>query len=178
MPIRITGGRFKGRIIPTQKGRTRPTAAVVRQALFNIIGDISNAKFCDLYAGSAAVGIEAASRGAGYIEFVESNARTTKIIENTIAGFDLPRYCVARVRRLDVKKWVEISTDSFDIIFADPPYLEKPVIELMSLIPKIIAKLKPDGLFALQIGKRFPVPDGFSDSHHFGDDILYFWRKG
>src|SRR5664279_11922 len=94
--MRISGGSAKGRKIGSRKAfvaknnsdELRPTAAKVRQAVFNILaGKIDGSRFLDLYAGTGAVGIEALSRGAGHVVFVENNPARIEIIETLVEKF-------------------------------------------------------------------------------------------
>jgi len=176
MSIRITGGEFKGHKIPTVSGRIRPTAARVRQALFDILGDIEGLSFVDLYAGTGAVGIEAASRGANPVIFVESDKRAARKIAEAVGRLDLPPK-VARIRPVSVLRFINNTKTASDIIFADPPYITNKIKELATLLPSIIGHLSPRGFFVLQLSVRITPPSGFNDSRIFGDDVLYFWHN-
>src|SRR5664279_5891043 len=94
--MRISGGSAKGRKVGSKKAfvakgdsdELRPTASKVRQAIFNILaGKIEGSRFLDLYAGTGAVGIEALSRGAGHVVFVENNPARVGIIETLVEKF-------------------------------------------------------------------------------------------
>src|SRR5512135_1850951 len=94
--MRISGGSAKGRKVGARKAfiakgdsdELRPTAAKVRQAIFNILaGKIEGSRFLDLYAGTGAVGIEALSRGAGHVVFVEDSSARVGIIKNLLEKF-------------------------------------------------------------------------------------------
>src|SRR5205085_8232482 len=83
---RLVAGRYGGRRIATPPGRdTRPTSDRVREALFGALGDLAGLRFLDLYAGSGAIGLEAASRGASAVLLVESDPRAGKVIRENIA---------------------------------------------------------------------------------------------
>src|SRR5581483_3851658 len=121
---RIVAGTFKGRRIATPPGQaTRPTSDRVREALFGALGDLTGTRFADLYAGSGAVGLEAASRGATHVLLVESDPRAGRVIRDNIAS----------LRAGDVVSLAPSRVDSvllagpgvagpFDVVFADPPY--------------------------------------------------------
>jgi len=173
--IRITGGQFRGFQLPSASGRIRPTASRIRQALFDILGDIEGLTFADLFAGSGAVGIEAASRSAAYVEFVESDRKAAKIIYDSLNRLALPPKA-ARIRHKSVAKWVAEKTEKFDLIFADPPYIQDLADNLKTLLPEILRKLTDGGVFTLQLSSKLNSPDGWSDKRVFGDDILYFWE--
>lgn len=115
--IRIIAGKFKGRSIRVPDARElRPTSNKVREAIFDILGarvEIDGARFLDLYAGTGAVGLEALSRGAGFVEFVERDTKSIARIRGTIEDFG-----VSECARVGPR----VSGTHFDIIFADPPY--------------------------------------------------------
>lgn len=177
MSLSITGGSFKGRKIAFRGGHTRPTSARVRQALFDILGDVAGLRFCDLYAGSGAVSIEAASRGASYVEFVEADRRIARGIVGVLRDLDLAPE-IARVRSMRVEDWARRPGERFDLIFADPPYTDIAMDKLDSVYENIVAHLEPRGAFILQFPKR-RIPRGiFSENRRFGDDCLHFlWSR-
>ncbi len=122
--MRIISGKYKGRKIKALDIMdVRPTSDKVRGALFNILGEkIRNSSFLDLYAGSGAVGIEALSRGAKNVYFVEDDFKVFKLIQENIAN-------------LKIKEDYEILKDfpkqkKFDIIFLDPPYTKADIKDL------------------------------------------------
>ncbi len=120
--MRITGGKFCGLRIAAPDRRIRPTQDMVREALFSILGEkIAGAKLADLFAGSGIVGVEAASRGAGEVWWVENSGRSCGILKG-VAG-RLPDFA-SRIVRADVRLALEgvLRGERFDIVFADPPY--------------------------------------------------------
>ena len=127
--MRIIAGRYKGRRLatPTWAG-LRPTSDKLRETLFNILGPaIRAARVLDGYAGTGAVGIEALSRGAAHVSFVEKDPRAIALIEANLArcGLGTPqrpdnRYAIIRAWFADVEKW--LGEAAFDVIFLDPPY--------------------------------------------------------
>jgi len=120
--MRIIAGRLRGRKLKAPRGlATRPVLARVREALFNVLGDVGELRVLDLYAGTGAIGIEALSRGAQSLVLVDNGYKQCRVIrENlTIVGKD------AVVIRSDVIRALEkLRNDGrvFDFIFADPPY--------------------------------------------------------
>lgn len=134
MEIFITGGEFKGRrfIVPNNLN-VRPTMGVVREALFSSLGNkISNSRFLDLYAGFGTVGIEALSRGAELVTFVEKDRRCVDIIKKNIEEFNLSDR--VEIFNMSVEKFLQIINSSYDIIYLDPPY----ILDCTTLILKII----------------------------------------
>jgi 16S rRNA (guanine966-N2)-methyltransferase len=126
---RITAGRWRGRALVTPRGGTalRPTTSLVRQALFNILGDaVEDADFLDLYAGAGTVGFEALSRGAARVTFVERDRSALECIAATAEKLG----CSDRVRpqSADVVTWVRANpriTERADIAFLDAPYQDE-----------------------------------------------------
>jgi 16S rRNA (guanine966-N2)-methyltransferase len=122
--MRVTGGEFCGRILKVPKSDAiRPTQDRVRQALFNIVqAEVPGSDFLDLFSGSGAVGIEALSRGAGSVTFVESNRRHFAVL-----GENVKMLCTGRqgldLVCADAYRWIaSYSGPGFSIGFADPPY--------------------------------------------------------
>ncbi len=126
--MRITGGQFSGRVIRTPKQGVRPTQERVREALFSSLGaSLVGARVLDCFAGTGALGLEAWSRGAAQVEWVESDARTfvqLKANVTTLCGAAAARNC----HRADVMTYLkrcadpETGTRGYDFILADPPY--------------------------------------------------------
>ena len=117
--MRVVAGAFKGRRLQAPRGqRTRPTADRVREALFSMLGDVSGARVLDLYAGSGALGIEALSRGAASIVFVERHQAAVAAIRRNLELVGAE----AEVRRQDALRFLGRATGPFDLVFVDPPY--------------------------------------------------------
>lgn len=119
--MRITGGRLGGRRLTASPG-VRPTQDKVRQAIFSALGArVVGARALDLFAGTGALGFEAISRGAAFVCWVESNARTASVLRATADAL-----CpdVGRVVQADALAWLRraAGVESFDLVFADPPY--------------------------------------------------------
>jgi len=127
--IRISGGSAKGRKVGLKKvfskkgeaGDLRPTSAKVRQALFNILRDrVEGCSFLDLFAGTGAVGIEALSRGAANVTFVDNNSTRVSVIKELAAKFGFQER--AEVVGDDAVRFLNGTDSAFGIIFVDPPY--------------------------------------------------------
>jgi 16S rRNA (guanine966-N2)-methyltransferase len=115
--MRIIGGRYKGYEIKLPKG-IRPTSGLVRESIFNVIGDsILEARVLDLFCGSGAIGLEALSRGAKEVTFVEKDNSVIRVLMENIKKLGCSD---VNVINMDAMR---LSVDStYDIIFADPPY--------------------------------------------------------
>jgi 16S rRNA (guanine(966)-N(2))-methyltransferase RsmD len=144
--MRVIAGTHRGRrLYGPRTLALRPTSDRVREALFSIIGNrLTNSRFLDLYAGTGAVGIEAVSRGAEHVTFVESNRDALKLLQQNLElchiGDEvavLSQTVQQFLNRHD--QW----NGPYDIVFADPPYVE--ALEF----PLLFAEPKTDDLFAL-----------------------------
>ena len=123
MTTRITGGDLRGRLISAPRARgLRPTPERARAALFSMLGDAAarGRRVADLYAGTGALGIEALSRGAAWVDFVEANARLCAALRARLADWSLDDR--AKVHRGRTLKVIETLAGGYDLILADPPY--------------------------------------------------------
>ena len=123
--VRIIGGRHRGRRLHFSPGRgLRPTPDRVRETLFNWLqGEIRGARCLDLFAGSGALGLEALSRGAGWLCAVEQNRSVAQRLRDNISL--LAEDSVAEVRQTDALRLLRTVPDTpFDIVFVDPPFAD------------------------------------------------------
>ena len=133
--VRIISGSLGGRRLRAPRGAaTRPTADKVRQALFNILGDVSGARVLDLYAGTGALALESLSRGAASAVLVDKAAEPVRCIEENAR--DLGVVDQVRVIRADAAAALaRLRDERFDLVFADPPYDLDPAAVLDALPP-------------------------------------------
>ena len=123
MTTRISGGVHRGRTLRTPPASgLRPTSERVRAALFSIIGAeaVEGKRVADLYAGAGTLGLEALSRGAAWVSFVERNGRLCSAIRGHLGALGLDSQ--AEVRRGAVLRTVESLPGGYDLVMADPPY--------------------------------------------------------
>ncbi len=122
--VRITSGEFRGRKISTPGGKTHPMGERERIALFNMISEYLPGNFVlDAFSGSGALGIEALSRGAAFVTFVEKDPNACRTIARNLSELGLyPTR--GEVLQYDVYRVLETATDRFGIVIADPPYDE------------------------------------------------------
>ena len=127
--LRVVGGDARGRRLKAPKG-IRPTQGIVKEAIFNLVGPaIDGVNVLDLFAGSGALGIEALSRGAAAVTFVDREPRGLAILRQNLDALDLKER--ANVVRGDVVRWLESSPEPIKqagFVFMDPPY-EDPVLD-------------------------------------------------
>ncbi len=177
--MRITAGALRGRIVrvPDVAG-VRPTPAKVRQALFNILGDIEGMRILELYAGSGIVALEALSRGASRVVSVERQ-----------------RQCVARMRAI-CREWqlaarwriiqapvqralTELADSRFDLVFADPPYGSGQAEALPAWLDRHAIDCR---LLVIEESARTNLawPSGWHEtqSRRYGDTCLHFIARG
>jgi 16S rRNA (guanine(966)-N(2))-methyltransferase RsmD len=154
--MRVTGGIFKGRLLKTLKGRAlRPATDMVRQAVFNIIGRerTESAKVLDLFAGTGAYGIEALSRGAEYIVFVEKDRKMCEIIRENVQKLSVEdKVMISRLDAIDAINKYSYRKDKYSLLFADPPYGKEIVKKLIELIDRSEI-LKDDGIVMIEHSK-------------------------
>lgn len=185
---RIIAGSAKGRSLETPKGRaTRPTSDRVREALFTMLsswlGTVDDAPeehlagiaFLDLYSGSGAVALEAASRGAGRVVAVEKDPPTARLIGENSKLLDLP----VDVRPASVPTFASEPGERFDIVYIDPPY-DIPAEALDDVVASLVARdrLAPRALVILERSKRSSPPewpDVFEETwdRRYGETMLH-----
>jgi 16S rRNA (guanine966-N2)-methyltransferase len=138
---RITAGEWRGRVVSTPSGReVRPTRAMVRQSVYDILGArVVGARMLDLYAGAGTVGFEALSRGAATATFVERHREALALIASTAERFGCRDRC--SLVGADVPRWLRgasAQTEEADLCYVDAPYrdpeLER-VLELLGAAP-------------------------------------------
>jgi 16S rRNA (guanine966-N2)-methyltransferase len=119
--VRIIAGELKGQIISSPKGhKTHPMSERMRGSLFNTLGDISGLKILDAYAGSGSLGIEALSRGASYVLFIDSDKNAASVIMQNLGKLKLVG---SKVTKANIASWSDHNFETtFDIVLADPPY--------------------------------------------------------
>jgi len=149
--MRIISGIHGGRRIapPAQMPHTRPTTDIAKEGLFNIIQnnlDIDELKVLDLFGGTGCISYELASRGAPDITIVEKDTQMYEFIKKTSAMLEFKNF---KVVKMDVFRFIDTTTESYDFIFAGPPYALTTIDELAV---KIFEKqlLKPKGWFVLE----------------------------
>ncbi len=128
MNLSIIGGEFRGRPLKSPKStHTRPTTAVLRKSVFDICkNQICEARFLDLFAGSGAIGIEALSRGAAHVTFVEKDKMAFACLKENIQKFQIEeRSTLLHTDALSALEKLEIRKKHFDLIYIDPPYDEQ-----------------------------------------------------
>ena len=172
MRVRIIAGEFGGRFIQTPPGSTtHPMGERVRSAMFNSLGEtVRGARVLDAFAGSGAIGLEALSRGAESVVFVERDRVAQRVIAENIGSLSENSIVI----KTTISNWLESMsvTEKFDIIFADPPYHNPQ----FSTVSRLMGLLKPGGTMILShpgIGE-VPIQDKtvVVDSRSYGEAHL------
>jgi 16S rRNA (guanine966-N2)-methyltransferase len=180
--MRITGGRLGGRRLVSPPPGVRPTADRVREALFARLQDLEGDRVLDLYAGTGALGIEALSRGAERVVFVDRSNASLAALRRNLRTLELdPR---ARVLRGDVCGALRRLAGEglcFDLVLADPPYEDRELAAPLALLVSG-ALLAPGATVVVERSRRHPVPEVKGlvrhDSRRYGDTELEWFGAG
>ena len=178
--LRIIAGELKGRRLRVPRAGVRPTGEKVREALFDILGTgARDARVLDLYSGSGALGLEALSRGAREVVFVEADRESARILAlnvESLGGGPRCRVHHAEVLEALAGRWLE---GRFELIFADPPYGGDEPTRMLPLIADLDL-LVADGLLVVERRTRRPPEDGGPLNRvrtaRYGDTSLDFYR--
>ena len=177
--MRVSGGKGRGRKLRVPAGaRVRPTSDKVKQALFNMLGDqVTGAMFLDLYAGAGGIGIEALSRGAGRVVFVDTSRESANCIRRNLDDMGLAEG--AQVIQADVQAFLSNHGGPYDIVFLDPPY----AMDLGPLLEQIgdAGIVKADTLVIAEHFKKQPSPERagrliLDRKKQYGDTVLAFYK--
>lgn len=182
--MRIIGGEFRSRLISMPKGvEMRPTQDKVREAVFNILGDMTGKRVLELFAGSGAFGIEAISRGAGHATFVDNNFRCIDTIKENLGslGIDSNRYDLVKADALKVLPKLLKDDKKFDIVFMDPPYYRE-LAKKCLINADAYDILSPIGLIVVEHFKKDILPTDlktilFNQERRYGDTVITIFRR-
>ena len=158
--MRIIAGKAGRLAIKVPSAVARPTTDFVRQAIFSILGErVDCARVLDLFAGSAAIGLEALSRGASTCLFVDEHRQAVQVITENLIKSRLPG---GRVLRAEVGAFLRRDVATYDLIFADPPYVKHPgdadPIGALLVGELLRSRLAADGWFIAEVGAHQPSP--------------------
>lgn len=183
----VTGGVLCGRRLrPPSDRAVRPTAARVREALFSILGQqLDGQRVLDLFAGTGSIGIEAASRGASEVVFVEKDPSHVRIIESNIMLIE--EFAASQVVRRDACSslaGLARADRPFDFVFMDPPYGRGLATACLDAMAPITEELfARDAVIAVESDGREQLPPQvgawiLSDNRSYGQTDLDFYRHG
>lgn len=182
--MRIIAGRYKG--LPISAPRNiRPTKDNVREAIFNVMaGYIKGKRILDLFAGSGGLGIEALSRGAGYVLFVDNSKAATKVIEKNLKKLAPEDIEKTRVLTKDMQLAIRLLSkreEKFDIIFLDPPYYKNWIKKCLKSL-YVYDILLNSGLVVAEHFKKDIIPADLEVFElirqlTYGDTIISIYKK-
>ena len=187
--MRVIAGKYRSRQLLSLPGLDlRPTADRLRETLFNVLtagnpAALERSVWFDLYAGTGAVGIEAISRGAGMVHFVESSDRAAQLIKQNLGSLGIGTgFQVLKQDSIRALRGLESSGAVADFIFLDPPYeLEKAYVQTLSSLSQSLV-LKPETIVIAEHPKKFDPGQDSAPLHRYrqlvqGDAALSFYRK-
>jgi 16S rRNA (guanine966-N2)-methyltransferase len=183
--MRVIAGKYRSRRLAAPAGMTtRPTSDRLRETLFDVVGPgVPESAWLDLFAGSGAVGIEALSRGARSVSFIESSSAAAKVIRKNLQtlgieeGFEvIERESATALRMLDSQALV------YDFCFLDPPYRKMGDYEQILGFLSQSRLIKPESVVIAEHDKHFDPGNEFGSLRRHrvlrqGDAVLSFYRR-
>ena len=168
--VRIIGGDWRSRRIAFPgENQLRPTPDRVRETLFNWLGqDIEGLRCLDLFAGSGALGLEAASRGAGQVTMVDNSPRVIAALHESV---NLLGAAQVNVERADALEFLTRTQSRYDLVFLDPPFSDGLPVAVIKALP---TRLAPGAVVYLEAGHEIPILDGWSIKKHARAGIVHF----
>lgn len=180
--MRIISGARKGRNLKALRGRAlRPTSGLVKGSIFNVLGEtVQNAEVLDLFAGTGNLGLEALSRGALSVVFVEDYVPAIRCIRQNVQalGFESS----AAIRRGDTLRWLQrFKPEQFDMVFADPPYRQAAGLKVLQVLARRNI-IRPGGTLVFEHHRREPLPLRLGElaqvkEKKLGDTLVTFYRR-
>ena len=181
--MRVIAGSAKGRRLKSSlKYSIRPTSDKVKEALFNIIGPrIIESRFLDLFAGTANIGIEALSRGAKHVTFVEKKVSSVELMKRNLQLCGFTNFEIIHYDVLKIIPSLNNRQRKFGIIFIDPPYNSDLALKTLELL-SITNIVEQDHLIIVEHGQKNPLKEQIGDLssqriEKFGDTLLSFYLK-
>ena len=184
--MRITGGQVRGRHLASLKGlQIRPSSDLVRQAIFNLIGqDIFGKKVLDLFAGTGSLGIEALSRGAVGALFIDKSVRAIKLINTNLqkCGYE----ALGSIMKKDLGRGLPRNRTflkkRFGLVFMDPPYGKAFIPPLLKELSEINV-LTPSSIVVTESSHRDILPEAFGELQRikrktYGDTNINIYHYG
>lgn len=186
--MRVIAGIYRSRVLKSLKGLAlRPTSDRLRETLFNVLGPgIAGTRFLDLFAGTGAIGIEALSRGASEVVFVENHPPAAALIRRNLDSLDI--HSGAAVLAVDALRGLEklaarnTEGAGFGFVFIDPPYA---AAEEYARVLKFLGNADlviHDGIVVAEHRRKFDLPESFGWLRRYrvlrqGDAALSFYRR-
>lgn len=160
--MRVIAGEYRGRVLKSPSdGRTRPTSDRLRESVFNILAPRIDheTRWLDLCAGTGAIGIEALSRGAGFVTFVDKSRRSCALIEENLDLLDVSE-TLTEIHALSAENFVTRKHETgWDIVFFDPPYDINYSIVLSEFSSERDDLLRDGGILLAEHHRKRNLPD-------------------
>ena len=180
--MRIIAGKYKGRTIKFPNSKlVRPTTDKNKESIFNYLVhsiDFDGIKVCDIYAGSGSLGLEALSRGADVVHFVEKDFHVSKMLQENISFLEAEDLC--KIYRMDAVRFSKMAEhERYDLILADPPFFKD---EIHLVVKNILEKnfLIEDGLLlverSIQTKKEDQEAFNLEPLKQLGDSLIYQFK--
>ena len=177
--MRIIAGKFKGRTIRFPNSKlVRPTTDKTKESIFNYLVhtiDFDGIKVCDMYAGSGSLGLEALSRGAGVVHFVEKDFHVSKMLQENISSLEAEVPC--KIYRMDAVRFSKMTEhEKYDLILADPPFFKN---DIHQVVKNILGKnfLNENGLMIVERSVQTKEEDqeafNIEPFKRMGDSLIY-----
>ncbi len=178
--MRIVGGTLGGRVLRAPAGAaTRPTSEKVRQAIFNILPDLEGAHVLDLFAGSGALGLEALSRGAAHVTFVDAAKPALAAVRANLDDLGVADRATVMAGDAVAIAGRQVPAEPWRVVFVDPPYRSDLAVRATGAIP--LAHLAPGAVIVIEHDRRNAPPDALgsllrTDQRRYGDTLVSFYR--
>jgi 16S rRNA (guanine966-N2)-methyltransferase len=178
--VRIVGGTLGGRVLRAPPGRdTRPTSEKVREALFSILKDVEGEHVLDLFAGSGALGIEALSRGAAHVTFVDGGKAALTAVRANLKELGLEARATVIAGDAVAQAAKLVPATPWQLVFVDPPYASQLATRAVLALPA--AHLAPGARIVIEHDRRTTPPDPLgsllrTDERRYGDTMISFFE--
>jgi 16S rRNA (guanine(966)-N(2))-methyltransferase RsmD len=183
--MRVIGGKYGGRVLKSPPdNKTRPTSDRLRETIFNILMPHINeeTRFLDLCSGTGAIGIEALSRGAAHVTFVDKSRRSCALIEENLDALGVPED-QTDVQALSAENYTgRDHEDGWDLVFFDPPYETDYSVVLMEFGEPESKLLRDGGVFIAEHRSKNVLPDLIGELRRWrilkqGETSLSFYER-
>lgn len=180
--MRVISGKYRSRAIKAPNPKfTRPTTDIVKESIFNMLQnkiDFACIKVLDIYAGSGSLGLEALSRGAEEVHFIEMNFSVFKVLLGNIKSLNVEDSC--RIFKRSALKFSEATDhEKYDLIFADPPFFKDDIHRVFKNIVKNF--LSENGIFIIERSIQTKEKDieafCLEPLKKIGDSLVYWYEK-
>ncbi|HUS30407.1 MAG TPA: 16S rRNA (guanine(966)-N(2))-methyltransferase RsmD [Kofleriaceae bacterium] len=179
--MRIVGGDLRGRVLQAPAGMdTRPTSEKVREAIFNILPDVTGLEVLDLFAGSGALGLEALSRGAEFATFVEKSRGAATVLKDNIAKLGLANQTKVVTGDAIALSAKPLAQRPYMLVFLDPPYKSDLAVRAAKSL-STHRLLTDDAIVVIEHDRIHAPPDQLesllrTDERKYGDTMVSFFR--